>query len=145
MRTRGLLILFVAVSSYFPVVAYAGCDVRQQGDDKAHSLSDPHAATCTKTHIEPVHKHQYPHRSYPTVFTNANGGVQTVYWVPPVFITPNPQNVNEQELVVPPKVVIQEGDDYCREYTRALSINGRVVRGYGTACRQSNGTWLAVN
>ena len=33
----------------------------------------------------------------------------------------------------------------CREYTKDISINCRIERAYGTACRQSDGSWEIVN
>jgi hypothetical protein len=35
--------------------------------------------------------------------------------------------------------------DNCREYTKDVSINGRIERAYGTACRQPDGSWEVVN
>jgi len=34
---------------------------------------------------------------------------------------------------------------YCREYQTTVTIEGRQERGYGTACRQPDGTWKIVN
>lgn len=31
--------------------------------------------------------------------------------------------------------------DYCREYETAIFVDGREETGYGTACRQPDGTW----
>ncbi len=33
---------------------------------------------------------------------------------------------------------------YCREYTQSISVGGQVSQGYGTACRQPDGTWQIV-
>ena len=33
---------------------------------------------------------------------------------------------------------------YCREYTQTISVGGRTERGYGTACRQRDGSWRIV-
>lgn len=30
---------------------------------------------------------------------------------------------------------------YCREYTQTINVGGRTEQGYGTACRQADGTW----
>jgi hypothetical protein len=35
-------------------------------------------------------------------------------------------------------------DDYCREYTEKITINGASHTAYGTACRQADGTWKKV-
>lgn len=34
--------------------------------------------------------------------------------------------------------------DYCREYTRTVQIGGRTQDAYGTACQQSDGSWMIV-
>src|SRR5262245_20146370 len=34
---------------------------------------------------------------------------------------------------------------YCREYQTTVMIEGRQERGYGTACRQPDGSWKIVN
>lgn len=43
----------------------------------------------------------------------------------------------------------QDGYDargnYCREYETTVTIDGRVERATGTACRQSDGSWVVVN
>lgn len=36
------------------------------------------------------------------------------------------------------------GNDYCREYTRTVYIGGRTQDAYGTACLQSDGSWMIV-
>jgi surface antigen len=34
---------------------------------------------------------------------------------------------------------------YCREYTQTLTVGGKTEKGYGTACRQPDGSWEIVN
>ncbi len=34
---------------------------------------------------------------------------------------------------------------YCREYQQTVNIGGRTEQAYGTACRQSDGSWKVVN
>lgn len=34
---------------------------------------------------------------------------------------------------------------YCREYQQTVYIGGRAERAYGTACRESDGSWRVVN
>jgi surface antigen len=34
---------------------------------------------------------------------------------------------------------------YCREFQRGIIVGGRVEEGYGTACRQPDGSWKVVN
>ena len=38
-----------------------------------------------------------------------------------------------------------QAEEYCREYNKTVSINGRAERAYGTACRQHDGSWEIVN
>jgi surface antigen len=33
----------------------------------------------------------------------------------------------------------------CREYTQTVNIGGQIEQAYGTACRQSDGSWKVVN
>lgn len=35
--------------------------------------------------------------------------------------------------------------EYCREYTKTIRVNGRKESGYGTACRQPDGSWMIVS
>lgn len=35
--------------------------------------------------------------------------------------------------------------EYCREYQQTIIVGGRERRGYGTACRQPDGSWQIVN
>lgn len=34
---------------------------------------------------------------------------------------------------------------YCREFTQTINVGGRVQSGYGTACRQPDGSWQIVS
>lgn len=34
---------------------------------------------------------------------------------------------------------------HCREYQQTISIGGKMEQGFGTACRQPDGTWKIVN
>jgi len=35
--------------------------------------------------------------------------------------------------------------EYCREYNIDINVGGRSERGYGTACRQPDGSWKIIN
>jgi surface antigen len=35
----------------------------------------------------------------------------------------------------------QNSGQYCREYTQTLTVGGKTEQGYGTACRQPDGSW----
>ena len=51
----------------------------------------------------------------------------------------NPQTGNSG------RVVITKQEGYCREYQQIIVIGGREHEGYGTACRQPDGTWKIKN
>lgn len=38
-----------------------------------------------------------------------------------------------------------KAEEYCREYTKTVTIGGRVEEAYGTACYQPDGSWEVVN
>jgi surface antigen len=35
--------------------------------------------------------------------------------------------------------------EYCREFTQKITVAGKVQQGYGTACRQPDGTWKVIS
>lgn len=46
---------------------------------------------------------------------------------------------------VTPKTYYQaDNGQYCREYSQTITVGGRTERGYGTACRQPDGSWEIV-
>jgi len=47
--------------------------------------------------------------------------------------------------VVEPVKTYQENGQYCREYQTKVQIGGQVQEGYGTACRQPDGSWKEIN
>ena len=47
--------------------------------------------------------------------------------------------------VVPTRNVRHRGNQYCREYRTIAEIGGKKQEVYGTACRQPDGAWKAVN
>lgn len=47
--------------------------------------------------------------------------------------------------VVPVRNVTFQGNRYCREYRTTANIAGRKQQVYGTACRNPDGTWQAMN
>lgn len=44
-----------------------------------------------------------------------------------------------------PTRTYQSGGMYCREFTQAITVAGKTQQGYGTACRQPDGTWQITN
>lgn len=55
----------------------------------------------------------------------------------------NPQTGNYGS-VTPRNYYRNDDGQYCREYSQTITVGGRTERGYGTACRQSDGTWRIV-
>lgn len=47
--------------------------------------------------------------------------------------------------VVPERTYRTASDQYCREYSMNIIVGERREKGYGTACRQPDGSWQAVN
>lgn len=55
----------------------------------------------------------------------------------------NPQSGNSG--TVTPKAPYQNSNgQYCREYTQSIKVGGKTQSGYGTACRQPDGSWQIV-
>lgn len=54
-------------------------------------------------------------------------------------------NTGASYRVVPTKNVSVEGNKYCREYRTTADIGGKKQQMYGTACRQPDGSWKAIN
>lgn len=48
-------------------------------------------------------------------------------------------------VVVPVRTFFDGQGRPCREFTTSITIDGEQQQGYGTACRQSNGTWHVVS
>ena len=47
--------------------------------------------------------------------------------------------------VVPVRTYQAENEQYCREYQMTIVVEGRRETGYGTACRQPDGSWRVVS
>lgn len=47
--------------------------------------------------------------------------------------------------VTPTEIFRGASGEYCREYYSIATVNGRMKKVYGTACRQSDGTWKLIN
>jgi surface antigen len=43
------------------------------------------------------------------------------------------------------RVIITKEEGYCREYQQTIVIGGKEQQGYGTACRQPDGSWKIQN
>lgn len=55
----------------------------------------------------------------------------------------NPESGNSGKITPSNYYQTAEGR-YCREYSQTITVNGRTERGYGTACRQEDGSWQIV-
>ncbi|MFZ3034188.1 MAG: hypothetical protein WA138_09255 [Parvibaculum sp.] len=60
---------------------------------------------------------------------------QPVYW----------EGDGAQYQVTPLRTYQANSGEYCREYQTYVYIDGREEEAYGTACRQPDGAWRAVN
>ncbi len=52
----------------------------------------------------------------------------------------NPDTGNSG-TVVPTRTFQSQGGQYCREYTQTIIVGSKRQEGYGTACRQPDGSW----
>lgn len=55
----------------------------------------------------------------------------------------NPDSGNSG--VITPTRTYETNGRYCREFTQAITVGGRTQQGYGTACRQPDGTWEIIS
>lgn len=55
----------------------------------------------------------------------------------------NPQTGNYGSIT-PSGYYQNSSGQYCREYSQNITVGGRTEKGYGTACRQPDGTWQIV-
>ncbi len=56
----------------------------------------------------------------------------------------NPDSGNSGSIT--PKAPYQNSNgQYCREFTQTIVVGGEKQQGYGTACRQQDGTWQIVS
>lgn len=51
----------------------------------------------------------------------------------------------ENVWVAPAPVQSQTRDQYCREYTTEIMVNGEAQEAFGQACRQDDGSWRIVS
>lgn len=52
----------------------------------------------------------------------------------------NPKSGNSG-TIVPSNPYQASNGQYCREYTQTIKVGGKSQKGYGTACRQPDGSW----
>ena len=56
----------------------------------------------------------------------------------------NPDN-RHSGTVTPTRTYQRESGQPCREFQQTVTIDGRTERAYGTACRQSDGSWKIIS
>ncbi|MFQ5534932.1 MAG: RT0821/Lpp0805 family surface protein [Sphingomonadales bacterium] len=56
----------------------------------------------------------------------------------------NPDSGNYGTVTPQPAFKSENGRD-CREFQQTVTVDGETVTGYGTACRQDDGTWRIVS
>lgn len=74
-----------------------------------------------------------------------NTSQQALETAPPGQTLPwsNPQSGNHG-TVTPQAYYQTASGQYCREYTQTISVGGKQAQGYGTACRQPDGSWQII-
>lgn len=77
----------------------------------------------------------YHDRTAQNALENAQPG-QTLPWSNP--------NTGVSGQVTPSNYYQTAGGQYCREYSQSITVGGQTERGYGTACRQADGSWKIV-
>jgi surface antigen len=55
----------------------------------------------------------------------------------------NPES-GARGTITPSNYYQTSGGQYCREYNQTITVGGKTERGYGTACRQADGSWQIV-
>ena len=55
----------------------------------------------------------------------------------------NPDSGNKGKIT-PYQAYKSNSGQYCREYSQSITVAGKVHQGYGTACRQEDGSWKIV-
>ena len=56
----------------------------------------------------------------------------------------NPKSGN-RGTITPVREGRDKSDRYCREFRQTVEIGGRLEEGYGTACRQEDGSWQIMS
>jgi surface antigen len=46
---------------------------------------------------------------------------------------------------ITPTRTYESNGEYCREFNQTITVGGKTEKGYGTACRQPDGSWQIVN
>lgn len=54
------------------------------------------------------------------------------------------QGQNASGVIIPSNYYQTSGGQYCREYQQKITVGGKTQQGYGTACRQPDGSWKVV-
>lgn len=76
----------------------------------------------------------------------AQGAEQRAYGAPigETIAWNNPQSGN-RGTITPTRDGYAANGSYCREFQQSITVGGQQQRGYGTACRQPDGTWKIVS
>lgn len=101
--------------------------------------------------------HHWHHGPHVGLFFGFGGPVFERHWGPPVVIYRSPPPVVVYSapppvaIAPPPVHATPASPDYtdsegrtCREFRRTVTIGGRPQPAYGTACRESDGSWHIV-
>jgi surface antigen len=78
----------------------------------------------------------YNNRTAQTAFETGQSG-QSLPWN-------NPKSGNSG-VITPSNYYTGSNGQYCREFNQKITVGGKTESGYGTACRQPDGTWQIVS
>ena len=53
----------------------------------------------------------------------------------------NNPNSGNSGTVTPTQTMVSSNNQPCREFTTTITVGGDLTQGYGTACRQADGSW----
>lgn len=79
---------------------------------------------------------QYYNQTSQRAFETAQAG-QSLPWS-------NPQSGNSG-TITPAAPYKNQSGQYCREFNQKITVGGKTQNGYGTACRQPDGSWQIVS
>lgn len=75
---------------------------------------------------------QYYNQTSQSALENSRTGVTSAW---------NNPDTGNSGTITPTRTYQNPTGGNCREYTQTINIGGQIERGYGTACRDANGSW----
>lgn len=84
--------------------------------------------------LDKIDMMHYSQTSQTSLETGKSGVAQTWH---------NPDSGNSGTFT-PTRTYQQADGRYCREYQQTITVGGKTQKGYGTACRQPDGSWQII-